>query len=108
MSTCPRKFQSASTKIFFADEREIIFFVTGGESIDVTFNRRPLALSLLPVSEICSGVTIKNVRWELDGATLTQNFPNAVSNRVTGDEVSIGVEIGKLAVYLCFTDAATA
>lgn len=99
---------ASSTKIFLADEREIIFFVTGGESIDVTFNRRPLALSLLPVSEICSGVTIKNVRWELDGATLTQNFPNAISNRVTGDEVSIGVEIGKLAVYLCFTDAATA
>lgn len=98
---------ASKRKIFLADEREIIFFVTGGESFDVTFNRRPLALSLLPATEICSGVTIKNVRWELDGATLTQSFPNAISNRVTGDKISIGVTHGKLAVYLCFTEAAT-
>ena len=91
-------------KIFLADEREVIFFVTGGEQVDVTFNRKPLALSLLPATETCSGVTIKNVRWELDGATLTQSFPNAISNRVEGDKVSIGVEVGKLAVYLCFTE----
>ena len=98
---------ASSRKIFLADEREIIFFVAGGESVDVTFNQKPLALSLLPVTEICSGVTIKNVRWELDGATLTQNFPNAISNRPAGDKVSIGVTCGKLAVYLCFNEAAT-
>ena len=99
---------AASTrKIFLADEREIIFFVTGGERVDVTFNRKPLALSLLPVTETCAGVTITNVRWELDGATLTQNFPNAVSNRVEGDKISVGVESGKLAIYLCFNEAAT-
>ena len=91
---------AASTeKIFLADEREIIFFVTGGESFDVTFNRRPLALSLLPVSEICSGVTIKNVRWELDGATLTQNFPNATSNRIDDDKIFLSIERGTLAIY---------
>ena len=91
-------------KIFLADEREIIFFVTGGESIDVTFNQKPLALSLLPMTGICTGVTIKNVRWELYGATLTQNFPNAISNRVTDEKISIGVESGKLAIYLCFAE----
>ncbi|MBR1645756.1 MAG: thiamine diphosphokinase [Selenomonadaceae bacterium] len=91
-------------KIFLADEREIIFFVTGGESVDVTFNQKPLALSLLPATEICTGVTIKNVRWELDGATLTQNFPNAVSNRVIDKKISVSVESGKLAIYLCFAE----
>ena len=92
-------------KIFLADEREIIFYVSGGESIDVTFHRKPLALSLLPVTNVCAGVTIKNVRWELDGATLTQNFPNAISNRVTDKKISVSIESGKLAVYLCFTEA---
>ncbi len=91
-------------KIFLADEREIIFFISGGEAIDVTFNQKPLALSLLPVTEICTGVTIKNVRWELDGATLTQKFPNAISNRVTDKKISVSVERGKLAIYLCFTE----
>ena len=91
-------------KIFLADEREIIFFVSGGETVDVTFRQKPLALSLLPMTEICTGVTIKNVRWELDGATLTQSFPNAISNRVESDKISIGVERGNLAIYLCFTE----
>ena len=95
---------ASERKIFLADEREIIFFVTGGEIFDVTFRQKPLALSLLPVTEICTGVTIKNVRWELDGATLTQNFPNAISNRVTGEKISVGVESGKLAIYLCFAE----
>ncbi len=95
---------ASERKNFLADEREIIFFVTGGEIFDVTFYQKPIALSLLPVTEICTGVTIKNVRWELYGATLTQNFPNAISNRVTDEKISIGVESGKLAIYLCFAE----
>lgn len=91
-------------RIVLADEREIIFFVKGGESVDVKFFSKPLALSLLPVSSTCAGVTIKNVRWELDGATLTQALPCAVSNRVAGDKISVGVESGTLAVYFCFAE----
>lgn len=91
-------------RVILADEREIIFFVKGGESVDVKFFREPLAVSLLPVSTTCAGVTIKNVRWELDGATLTQALPCAVSNRVAGDKISVGVGRGTLAVYFCFAE----
>ncbi len=82
------------------DEREIIFFVRGGESFTVKFFVRPMALSLLPITEICEGVTLKNVHWELENATLKQNFPNAVSNRVESDTIKISASKGTLAVYL--------
>ena len=93
---------AARQKIVLADEREIIFFVKSGECVDVKFFREPQAVSLLPLTATCAGVTIKNVRWELDGATLTQSLPYAVSNRVAGDRISVGVGRGTLAVYLCF------
>ncbi len=91
-------------KIFLADEREIIFYVKGGESADVKFFSKPLAVSLLPMTSACQGVTTKNLHWELDGATLTQNFPNATSNRIEHDEIFISVGGGTLAVYLCFDE----
>ena len=94
----------AEQKIFLADEREIIFYVKGGESVEVKFLRKPLAVSLLPISSICAGVTTKNLHWELDDATLTQNFPNAVSNRAEVDRIFIGFKQGTLAVYCCFEE----
>ena len=93
---------AARQKVILADEREIIFYLRGEEAVDVKFSREPLAVSLLPMSDTCAGVTIKNVRWELEGATLTQTLPYAVSNRIVGDKISVGVGGGTLAVYLCF------
>lgn len=95
-------FTCAASKIrtCLADERELIFFVNGGEIFSVKFFVRPYALSLLPITEICEGVTLKNVHWELENATLRQNFPNAVSNRVESDEIKISVSKGTLAVYV--------
>ena len=91
-------------KIFLVDDREIIFYVKGGESVDVNFFIKPLAVSLLPMSTACEGVTTKNLHWELDDATLRQNFPNAVSNRIEDDKIFISVGRGTLAVYLCFDE----
>ena len=91
-------------KIFLADEREIIFFLRGGESSAIKFFRKPLAVSLLPMTESCAGVTTKNLHWELDGATLMQNFPNAVSNRADAEEIFLQVGRGTLAIYLCFDE----
>lgn len=91
-------------KIFLADEREIIFYLRGEESVAVKFFRKPLAVSLLPISSICAGVTTKNLHWELDGATLTQNLPNAISNRIECDEIFLGLGRGTLAIYFCFTE----
>ncbi len=89
-------------KIFLADEREIIFYLRGGESSEIKFFKKPLAVSLLPITSICAGVVTKNLHWELDGATLTQNFPNATSNRADADKIFVGVGSGTLAIYFCF------
>ena len=90
---------AAKVTICLVDEREVIFFVRGGETFTVKFFVRPMALSLLPITEVCEGVTLKNVHWELENATLKQNFPNAVSNRVEADTIKISAAKGTLAVY---------
>ena len=81
-----------------------IFLTRGGESTEIKFFKEPLAVSLLPITKICAGVETKNLHWELRAATLTQTFPNAVSNRADSDEIFIGVESGTLAVYFCFNE----
>ena len=89
-------------KVILADEREIVFYLRGGETADIKFFKKPLAVSLLPMTSTCAGVTTKNLHWELDRATLTQNFPNATSNRADSDKISVGVGRGTLAIYFCF------
>mgnify|MGYP002622752788 CR=1 FL=1 len=97
-------FTCANSKIrnCLVDEKELIFFVKSGENFSVKFNEMPKNLSLLPISELCEGVTIKNVHWELENFTLKQNFPNAISNRVENGEIKISVRSGTLAVYFNF------
>lgn len=91
-------------KIFLADERELVLYVKSGETVDVKFFRKPFAVSLLPMTSTCEGVTTRNLHWELDGATLTQNFPNAISNRIDDEKISVSVELGTLAIYVCFDE----
>ena len=88
--------------ILLADEREIIFYVSGGESVEVNFFQMPLAVSLLPITETCTGVTTENLHWELSNATLKQNLPNAVSNRADNSKIKISVKRGTLAGYFVF------
>lgn len=91
-------------QIFLADERELVLYVKSGETVDVKFFRKPLAVSLLPMTSTCAGVSTKNLHWELDGASLTQNFPNAISNRIDDEKISVSVELGTLAIYACFDE----
>lgn len=95
---------TAEQKIFLADEREIVFYLRGGESTEVKFFSKPIAVSLLPISSTCAGITTKNLHWELKNASLTQNFPYAVSNRADSDKISVHVEKGTLAIYFCFSE----
>lgn len=93
---------NSELKIFLADEREIIFFLKGGEVAEVKFFDKPFAISLLPISEICEGVSIDNVHWQLSDAKLFQKIPNAVSNRLEGEKIKISVRSGTLAIYFAF------
>lgn len=89
-------------KICLADQREVIAFIRDGESIRLQFDIKPFALSLLPISNVCDGVSIDGVHWELNRAQLRQALPNAVSNRVENDIVNVSVEHGVIAIALTF------
>jgi len=89
-------------KIFLADEQEIIFFIKKFESVQVNFIKKPFAISLLPITKTCEGVSINNVRWKLKNAKLSQTMPYAISNRLEGEEIKINLHSGILAVYFVF------
>ena len=93
-----------SEKIFLADDREIIFYIHGGETATINFLKKPVAISLLPMKNFCDGVTTKNLHWELENAKLFQNLPNAVSNRAESSEIKISISTGTLAIYFCFEE----
>ena len=87
-----------------ADERETVLFLSSGKSLNIELITKPLALSLLPISEVCEGVTINGVHWSLNSAGLQQSLPSAISNRVESEIVNISLKSGKLAIYLCFSE----
>lgn len=95
---------NSAKKFFLADDMEIIFYLHDGESVEVHFEKNPLAVSLLPITEFCEGVTTKNLHWELNNAKILQNFPNVVSNRIESDKIKISVSTGTLAIYFCFEE----
>ena len=95
---------NSQIKTCLADERETVLFVSAGETASIEFKSKPFALSLLPITDICRGVTIDGVHWSLQSADLTQSIPSAVSNRVESKTVNISIKDGKLAVYLCFDE----
>ncbi|WP_026760296.1 thiamine diphosphokinase [Selenomonas ruminantium] len=84
-----------------SDEQETIAFVKKDEELTFHFNIHPQAISLLPFTAACTGVTINNVRWPLTNATLTQTFPNAISNELLPNQSKLTVNIkqGILGIY---------
>ena len=95
---------NAQIKNCLADESEAIFFISSVENMSIKLLQKPLALSLLPMTEVCEGVSIDGVHWPLDLADLKQTLPNAISNRVEEDCVNVSIEKGILAVYFCFAE----
>lgn len=91
-----------------ADEREILFFVKGGETVTMRSarNRTQKAVSLLPLTSEVRGVTTDGLRWELSGDTLTQDFLNATSNELAEGQTDFSVTVrdGILGVFTCFSE----
>ncbi len=85
-----------------ADQNEVIFFLRGEDHITLHFVDQPKAISLLPLSGECSGVSINGVHWPLDQVMLNNNLPYAVSNEVDDKENTIWVSLkqGLLGVYM--------
>ncbi len=55
-------------------------------------------LSLFSLTDVCSGLTAKGVKYPLEAAELRNTFPLGVSNEILADEAEITLESGALLV----------
>ena len=98
-------FGNSAVKGCVADEQETICFLRDSEALTITTEWEPKAISLLPISEAVTGVTTRGLYWELNGTTLTQTKPYAISNVLVKEQkanpFTISITKGILAVYLC-------
>ena len=94
--------------IGMADQNEGLLFLKGKrKKIKVVFEKQPLALSLIPLSEHCYGVQATGVRWPVKNENLTAKKIWTVSNevllkrddRVKETTVTIECQKGHLGVY---------
>ena len=88
-----------------ADERETLFYLHAGESLTVTCDTPPRAISLLPFTEKCTGVTTQGLYWELQDACITNRASLAISNVLARENIkntfTVSIKSGVLGVYLC-------
>ena len=88
-----------------ADERETLFYLHAGESLTVTCDTPPRAISLLPFTEKCTDVTTRGLYWELQDACITNRESLAISNVLarenTKNTFTVSIKSGVLGVYLC-------
>ena len=91
-----------------ADGREFLLVLHDRNAVTLHLSSIPKSVSLLPLSPVCSGVSIDGVHWPLNNATLQQNEPYAVSNRLSSPNHCIAVKNsdGILALYLCWDELA--
>ena len=88
-----------------ADERETLLYLRDGETIHITCETFPRAISLLPFTEECTGVTTEGLYWELANAQIGSRTSLAVSNVLAPENsaktFTISIARGVLGVYLC-------
>ncbi|MDR1138099.1 MAG: thiamine diphosphokinase [Synergistaceae bacterium] len=86
------------------DEREGLFFLFSGDRAELEFSRPPKAVSLLPVADVCRGVSVSGVKWPLEHVILERKFPWTVSNEInaSSEPVAVTCEDGLLALYWRF------
>ena len=84
--------------ICLADERETLFYVYSGESIEIDFIKTPLAFSLIALLP-SSIVSVSGAKWELSYSRITQQYPYAISNRALNNRIKIDVHEGSIGVY---------
>ena len=59
-------------------------------------------LSLFSLGDRAEGVTIRNMKYELNKAVVTNSFPIGISNEFIGEQASITVENGTLVIILAW------
>lgn len=86
-----------------ADEQEMLIPIHPHSGISVKFLSPPEAVSLLPLTAECTGVSLSGVKWPLTAAVLPAALPYAVSNELkNADTVSVSVNNGIIGFYACW------
>lgn len=95
----------SSVPCVLADERESLFYLHDGETLHITCKNPPRAISLLPFTEECTGITTEGLYWELTNAHISNHTSLAVSNVLARNNsakvFTVSIEHGVLGVYLC-------
>ena len=78
---------------------ENITFVTGPDTCELSAQESG-TISVLSMSDECTGVFERGLAYELDDAKLTSRMSLGLSNEFTGEPVLIGVESGTLAIIV--------
>ena len=84
--------------IFMADGMTETLLFEAKPPAPVEFaGRKGAGFSVLSYTERCSGVCVKNAKYELDDAVLTQSYPIGVSNEfINSEPVIVSVRFGRL------------
>ena len=74
-------------------------FFTAFRNAEVSFSTDNLGyISVFSLNDESRGVTIRNLKYEVENYTLKSNMPIGISNEFVGEEASISVEDGTLLV----------
>ena len=89
-----------------ADADEMMLFVDGGQHLTVSFSQKPRAISLLPLAETCTGISLNGVHWPLTESVLRLDSPAAISNRLAQDssQVEVSLRRGRIGFYCCWAE----
>lgn len=89
-------------RLYIMDGKNLCFVINGSENNEITIPRRENAyISLFSLSETCEDVSIHNVKYELDGYTMSRNIPLGVSNEFNlKKDAVISVKCGTLLVII--------
>ena len=96
---CAAEINTGRERIFMIDGRAATVYSEAKPAVAEFTGRPGMKFSVMSYSERCTGVFIKNAKYELDNAVLTQSYPIGVSNEFAGEgPVKVSVCYGRLII----------
>lgn len=80
-------------------DKNCMVFLLQNESVTLG-ERGPAYLSLFAMGGDARGVTVRNMKYEVENTTITADYPVGISNELIGEEPTISVEQGTLLAIL--------
>jgi len=97
---CSAELVTGNERLFFADGETMILHRESKPAVPAEFAGSPGSkFSVLSYTERSSGVRVKNAKYELEDAVLTQSYPIGVGNEIINtDPVIVSVRYGRLLI----------